>query len=105
MFQFIIGKNYAHVQLDGLSKRVYEIILHKMKNVKITIFGKEFKELDNLGNKDRERLTLINYYCGNIQINGRDIDLTSIVSQNSIESEITFNQISILDFVNILFNL
>ena len=71
-----------------------------MKNVKITVFGKEFKELDNLGNKDRERLTLINYYCGNIRINGRDIDLTSIVSQNSIESEITFNQISILDFEN-----
>ena len=104
-FNLYYGKNYAHVQLDGLPKRVYEIILRKMKNVKITVFGKEFKELDNLGNKDRERLTLINYYCGNIQINGRDIDLTSIVSQNSIESEITFNQISILDFVNILFNL
>ena len=97
-FNLYYGKNYAYVQLDGLSKRVYEIILQKMKNVKITVFGKEFKELDNFGNKIRTRLTLINYYFGNIQINEKEIDLTAIVSQNSIESEITFNQISILDF-------
>ena len=99
-FNVYYGKNISYVQTDILYGYVHEIILQKMKDIQIKINEKEFKELDNLGNKERERLTLINYYCGNIQINGRDIDLTSIVSQKSIESEITFNQISISDFEN-----
>ena len=72
-----------------------------MKNVKIE-YGITFKELDNLGNKDRERLCLINY-TGIIKINGADIVLSDIITDNSIESEIKFNQISVLDLERKIF--
>ena len=97
-FNVYYGKNISYVQTDILYGYVHEIILQKMKDIQIKINEKEFKELDNLGNKDRERLTLIN--CGPtfITINGIDVDLLSIISDNSLEADIRFNQISILDF-------
>ena len=58
-FNIYYGKNCAYVQTDGLSGKVYEIIFLNMKNIKIEQSGIEFKELDNLGNRNRERLTLI----------------------------------------------
>ena len=96
-FNVYHGKNCAYVETDSLSKHVFEIILKYMKNVKVTQYGKEFKELDNFGNKYRERLTLINYSFISIQINEINMDFLSILLQNSIKCEIPFNQISVLD--------
>ena len=98
MFNIYYGKNISYVQRDLFCDSVYEIILQKMKDVQIISFEKEFKELDNLGNKDRERLTLINFSSSFITINGIKVDLSSIISDNSLEADIRFNQISILDF-------
>ena len=98
MFNIYYGKNISYVQRDLFCDSVYEIILQKMKDVKIISFRKVFKELDNLGNKDRERLTLINFSSSFITINGIKVDLSSIISHNSLEADIRFNQISILDF-------
>ena len=99
-FNIYYGKNYGYVQTDSLSGKVFEIIFQKMKNIKIEQFETEFKELDNLGNRDRERLTLINYTLANISINNKNIILSDIVSQNMIDDNSLFNQISILDFEN-----
>ena len=102
-FNLYYGKNSAYVKTDCFSKYVYELILKNMKNVKIEHGGKEFKELDNLGNKCRERLTLINYDYRDIQINGIIIDLSTIIFENtdSGHNKISgFNQISVLDFEN-----
>ena len=100
-FNVYYGKNSAYVRTDRLSKFVFEIILRNMKNVKIE-YGITFKEFDNLGNKDRERLCLINH-SDTIKINGVDIDLSSIILDNTIESEIKFNQISVLDLEREIF--
>ena len=100
-FNVYYGKNSAYVRTDSLSNSVFELILRNMKNVKIE-YGITFKELDNLGNKDRERLCLINY-TGIIKINGADIVLSDIITDNSIESEIKFNQISVLDLERKIF--
>ena len=97
-FNIYYGKNISYVQRDLFCDSVYEIILQKMKDVQIISFEKEFKELDNLGNKDRERLTLINFSSSFITINEIKVDLSSIISDNSLEADIRFNQISILDF-------
>ena len=67
-FHVYYGKNSAYIQTDRLSKNVYEIILKNLKGVKISEYGQVFTELDDLGNKDRQRLTLINY-SQNIEIN------------------------------------
>ena len=101
-FNVYYGKNSAYVLTDGLSKHVFEIILRNMKNIKIQ-HGIEFKELDKLGNQDRERLCLINCTTNIIEINGIDIDLPDIISSNTLEHEINFNQISILDFEREIF--
>jgi len=95
-FNLYYGKNYVYVQTDGISKCVHEIILKNMKNAKITQCGKEFNELDNLGNKYRQRLTLINYEFCDIQINGKFIDLFSIIFQNTIHSEIDLTKLVFL---------
>ena len=97
-FNLYYGKNSAYVKTDCFSKHVFELILKNMKNIQIEQNGKEFKKLDNLGNKYRERLTLINYNFSDVQINGIDIDLYTIIFENSIHKKINFNQISVLDF-------
>ena len=102
-FHVYYGKNTAYIQTDYLSKKVYELILMNLNNVKISEFGKEFTEFDNLGNRNRKRLTLINYRSSCLQINGKSFDLSNIVSRNSLEDEIPFNQISILDLEKRLF--
>ena len=99
-FNLYYGKNVAYIQLDELSRRVFEIIFQNMKEIKIIKEKNEFKELDNLGNKDRERLTLINYENTNLEINGKVFDLWYIISNNSLEKNIESNQISILDLEN-----
>ena len=101
-FHVYYGKNSAYVQTDRLSKNVYEIILKNLKGVKISEYGQVFTELDDLGNKDRQRLTLINY-SQNIEINDNIYDLSRIVLQNTLDSEILFNQISVLDLEKRLF--
>ena len=45
-----------------------------MKGVKISEYGQVFTELDDLGNKDRQRLTLINYSQNNILDNNNNIN-------------------------------
>ena len=102
-FHVYYGKNTAYIQTDCFTKNVYELILMNLNNVKITEFGKEFNEFDNLGNRDRKRLMLINYRNRYIQINDENYDLSNIVFQNSLENEIPFNQISILDLEKRLF--
>ena len=81
-FHVYYGKNTAYIQTDCFTKNVYELILMNLNNVKITEFGKEFNEFDNLGNRDRKRLTLINYRNRYILINGKNYDLSNIVFQN-----------------------
>lgn len=100
-FNVYYGQNSAYVKTDSLSKYVFEIILRDMKNVKIE-HGIVFKELDNLGNKDRERLCLINF-TGTIKINDVDIDLPDIILKNTLYNEINFNQISVLDLEKEIF--
>ena len=95
-FNVYYGNNYAYIQTDRLSNLVYEIILQNMKSAKITEYGKIFNQLDNLGNNDRERLTLINYEQSSININEIDLNLFNIINRNTIESDIGFNQISVL---------
>ena len=64
--------------VNCFSKHVFELILKNMKNIQIEQNGKEFKKLDNLGNKYRERLTLVDCDFSDVQINGIDIDLYKI---------------------------
>ena len=96
-FHVYYGKNKAHIQTDSLSKNVFELILMNLDNVKITEFGKEFTEFDDLGNRDRKRLTLINYRSRCLKINGKSFDLPNIISENILNNEVPLNQISILD--------
>ena len=96
-FNVYYGKNSAYVQTDNFSDYVFEIIFRNMKYIKIEENGMEFKELDNLDNKNRERLCLINYYNHYIHINGIKFNLSLVVSKNTSVHEITFNQISVLD--------
>ena len=96
-FNVYYGRNRAYVQTDSFLKHVYEIIFKNLKNVNITQYGKQFKELDNLENQHRERLTLINYDSNLIEINGINIDLLNIVSNNLKDNNIPFYQISVLD--------
>ena len=67
---------------------------------KVKVGDKELTELDNLENKDRKRLTLINYGFDDININGKDFNLHKIISQNTLEYGCLYNQISIQDFEN-----
>ena len=99
-FNVYYGKNTAYVQTDGLSDYVFEIIFRNMKSVIIEHKETEFKELDNLNNKYRERLCLINYNTNFIHINGIKFNLPLLVSKNTSLHEITFNQIRVLDLEN-----
>lgn len=99
-FNLYYGKNVAYIQIDVLSARTFEIIFQNMKKIKIIRGEKEFKELDDLGNQDRKRLTLINYENAIIEINKTEVNLYNIISQNTQENDIFFNQISILDLEN-----
>jgi len=102
-FYVYYGKNSAYVETDCLSTNVYELILRNLKNVQIKSFEKDFSELDDLGNKCRQRLTLINYMMSNIQINGHAYNLSNIILQNMSENISPFNQISVLDLEKRLF--
>ena len=102
-FNIYYGNNIAYVQTDVLSRHVYEFIFKGINSHNIKEDKYEFKELDNLGNKNRKRLTLINYKSNNIEINGIDLSLSAIISKNTLEIKITFNQISVLDLINQIF--
>ena len=99
-FNVYYGKNNAYVRTDNISKNVSEIILKNMDDIKVKVGDKELTELDDLENKDRKRLTLINYGFDDININGKDFNLHKIISQNTEEYECLYNQISIQDFEN-----
>ena len=99
-FNVYYGKNNAYVRTDNISKNVSEIILKNMDDIKVKVGDKELTELDDLENKDRKRLTLINYGFDDININGKDFNLHKIISQNTVEYECLYNQISIQDFEN-----
>ena len=99
-FNVYYGKNSAYVQTEELSDYVFEIIFRNMKSVIIEQKEMVFKELDNLDNKYRERLCLINYNTNFIHINGIKFNLPLLVSINTSLHEITFNQISVLDLEN-----
>ena len=103
LFNIYYGNNIAYVQTDVLSRHVYEFIFKDINTPNIKEDKYEFKELDNLGNNNRKRLTLINYKSDNIEIKGIDLSLSAIISENTLESEITFNQISVLDLINQIF--
>ena len=103
IFNIYYGNNIAYVQTDALSRHVYEFIFKGINSLNIKEDKFEFKELDNLGNNNRKRLTLINYKSDNIEINGIDLSLSGIISENSLESKIAFNQISVLDLINQIF--
>ena len=102
-FHVYYGKNSAYIQIDSFSNNVYELIFWNLNAIKISELGKEFTELDDLGNRDRKRLTLINFRSRFLKINGNDIDLSNIVFQNSSQSKVPFNQISVLDLEKRLF--
>ena len=99
-FNVYYGKNNAYVRTDNISKTVSEIILKNMDDIKVKVGDKELTELDDLENKDRKRLTLINYGFDDININGKDFNLYDIISQNTLEYVCHYNQISIQDFEN-----
>ena len=99
-FNVYYGKNKAYVRTDNNSKTVSEIILKNMDDIKVKVGDKELTELDDLENKDRKRLTLINYGFDDININGKDFNLYDIISQNTEEYLCHYNQISIQDFEN-----
>ena len=103
IFNIYYGNNIAYVQTDALSRHVYEFIFKDFNTLNIKEDKYEFKELDNLGNNNRKRLSLINYKSDNIEINGIDLSLSGIISENSLESKIAFNQISVLDLINQIF--
>ena len=99
-FNLYYGNNSIYIRVDILSSYVYEIILKNMKDIKIENGLFEFKECDNLENKNRKRLVLINYDSNNIIINGKEMNLRDIVIQNSLEYKWNFNQISVQDLEN-----
>ena len=103
IFNIYYGNNIAYVQTDVLSRNVHEFIFKNISELKIREDAYEFTELDNLGNKNRKRLTLINYKSDIIEINGMNLSLSDIILNNSSEAKIAFNQISVLDLENKIF--
>lgn len=102
-FNLYYGHNKINIQQDDLCPYVYEIILKNIKIMKIKGILFEFNELDNLENLNRKRLTLINYSISFIEINGKKLLLSNIVSENSVEIQNYFNQISVIDIENKIF--
>ena len=96
-FNIYNGKNSVYIQTDELSDYVFAIILRNMKNAKIELFRNELNGLYNLGNEGREKFCLINCMRNFIYINGEYLHLNSIIFKNSLEPEITFNKIIVLD--------
>ena len=89
------GENKVYIQMDYFFKTVFELIIRSDSKPKIIQFKKELKKLDSLGNKKRERITLINTDY-NIVINGQSIDLWDIIAKNYNPPNLTkkFFQIS-----------
>lgn len=101
-FHVYYGKNKIYIQINELCPFVYEIIFKNILDVKIMKNLFEFNELDDLGNKYRKRLTLINYDSSIITINEKMIILGDIIARNLLETETNyaFNQIRIQDLEN-----
>ena len=90
------GENHAYIQLDYFFRTVFELIIQSNSKHSITQLNKRFEKLDSLGNKYRERLTLINSDC-KLLIDGENINLRKIINYNYDELNLSeeFFQISV----------
>ena len=95
LFYVYKGENHVYIQLDYFFRTVFELIIQSNSKHTITQLKKTFEKLDSLGNKFRERLTLINSDC-KILIDGENINLRKIINfnYNLLNSSKEFYQIS-----------
>ena len=72
-----------------------EINAKHSKGLNVKINEKEFKIFDNIGTKDRQKITLINFNIPMITINKKDIFVISEIAKCKIKSPINFYRLSI----------
>ena len=101
-FNVYYGINKVNISLYYLNDYTYEFIFFK-KAKKICILEDDFIELDTMGNKDLERLVLINYGFSDLFINNKSYNLIDIKRRNCIEINSDSYQFTEVDLEKDLF--
>ena len=73
----------------------FEIDFKNSNNLIMKIYDREFKTFDNIGTKDRQKITFINFGVTSININQRNINYLSAIEKCKVESSINFYRLSI----------
>ena len=71
-----------------------EIDFQSSKDLTVKINEKEFKIFDNIGTKDRQKITLINFNTPSITVNQKVISVISEISNCKVKSPINFYRLS-----------
>ena len=73
----------------------FEIDFKNSNNLVMKIYDREFKTFDNIGTKDRQKITFINFGVTSINVNQRNINYLSAIEKCKVESSINFYRLSI----------
>ena len=79
-FNVYYSENTAYVDLNGLNSKTYEIIFKNIENLTISGNGIKFTKLDDVKNKNKKRLVLINWDSTCLKVNKKLINLMDIIS-------------------------
>ena len=91
-FHVYNGENKIYIFIGDLLTFTFELIFQKEKNLKLKRNNFLFTELDTLGNKDRCRLTLVNFVASAIIFNEKNFHLIMILNDNyNINPELSYS--------------
>ena len=93
-FFLYYGENISYVNTYETGSN-FELIFFNFDELSIAFNNIKFDRLDTFGNKDRKRLTLINYIYSTININNESVKLYDVISENYDGNSSNSYQISI----------
>ena len=73
----------------------FEIDFKNSNNLMVNICDREFEIFDNIGTKDRQKITFINFGITEINVNQKNINFLSEIERCSVKSSINFYRLSI----------
>ena len=83
-FKIYYDFNTVYIQIDANGNGFnFDMIFKNIKELKIYRGQKKFISLDNIGTKDRKKLTILNYQYISLNVNGKTINLKDLTHNYS----------------------